>query len=309
MKIPPATGLRGGRWGLGILALLIAAVPAGALDPGKLLTQYTYRSWLSADGLPQNTVFSVAQTPEGYLWLATLGGLARFDGLQFEVFDRSNTPQLTIDQIYALATDAAGDLWIGTNGGGLLRYRDGAFELFTEADGLPGQRVSALAADPGGALCIGTYDRGVALWDRGKIRSFGANRELPDGVVYALAPRGQLFALDLADGRQLWARQLQELFDAAEPYFGFTTSPLASGDLLFVDSSHVVKAGSDVNYVVLEVLPRLRPGVIVQVHDVYLPYDYQRNLYQTVFHWNESTLYQAFLTDQTGAMKPAAERP
>lgn len=70
---------------------------------------------------------------------------------------------------------------------------------------------------------------------------------------------------------------------------------LDRNDLLFIDSSHTVKPGSDVNYLILEVLPRLRPGVIVHFHDIYWPYDYQRDLCRTYFHWTESSLLRAFL--------------
>lgn len=70
---------------------------------------------------------------------------------------------------------------------------------------------------------------------------------------------------------------------------------LGENDLLFIDSSHVVKAGSDVNYLILEVIPRLRKGVIVHFHDIYLPYDYQRNVMNTFFHWAETSLLRAFL--------------
>ncbi|SDN06171.1 Methyltransferase domain-containing protein [Streptomyces sp. cf386] len=71
---------------------------------------------------------------------------------------------------------------------------------------------------------------------------------------------------------------------------------LTAGDVLFVDSSHVVKPGSDVNFLVLEVFPRLAPGVIVHVHDIYLPYDYQCDLLDSVLHWAETSLVRAFLT-------------
>lgn len=71
---------------------------------------------------------------------------------------------------------------------------------------------------------------------------------------------------------------------------------LSEGDVLFVDSSHVVKPGSDVNFLVLEVFPRLAPGVVVHVHDIFLPYDHQRDLFDTPFHWAETSLVRAFLT-------------
>ena len=54
-------------------------------------------------------------------------------------------------------------------------------------------------------------------------------------------------------------------------------SQLGPGDVLFIDSSHTVKIGGDVNYLFLEVLPRLKPGVIVHVHDIFFPFDYRRD--------------------------------
>jgi hypothetical protein len=74
-------------------------------------------------------------------------------------------------------------------------------------------------------------------------------------------------------------------------------SQLASGDILFIDSSHTVKIGSDVNYLFLEVLPRLNPGVIVHVHDIFLPFEYRRDwVLDELRFWTEQYLLQAFLT-------------
>jgi hypothetical protein len=74
-------------------------------------------------------------------------------------------------------------------------------------------------------------------------------------------------------------------------------SQLESGDILFIDSSHTVKIGGDVNYLFLEVLPRLKPGVIVHVHDIFLPFDYRRDWVLDEFRfWTEQYLLQAFMT-------------
>lgn len=70
---------------------------------------------------------------------------------------------------------------------------------------------------------------------------------------------------------------------------------LGPADLLFIDSSHTVKPGGDVNYLVLEILPRLQSGVIVHFHDIYFPYDYQPTVLRTFFHWSETSLLRAFL--------------
>lgn len=71
---------------------------------------------------------------------------------------------------------------------------------------------------------------------------------------------------------------------------------LEAGDFLFIDSTHTVKPGSEVNYLILEVLPRLKKGVFVHFHDIYFPYDYQRGLLTSELFFNkESTLLHAFL--------------
>jgi predicted O-methyltransferase YrrM len=73
-------------------------------------------------------------------------------------------------------------------------------------------------------------------------------------------------------------------------------SDLQAGDVLFVDTTHTVKVGSEVNRIVLEVLPSLAPGVIVHVHDIYLPWEYPREfMEERNFFWNEQYLLQAFL--------------
>ena len=78
-----------------------------------------------------------------------------------------------------------------------------------------------------------------------------------------------------------------------------TFSSLGENDILFIDSSHVLKIGSDVQYEFLEVLPRLRPGVLVHVHDIFLPGEYPKDWVYGDEHrfWNEQYLLQAFLTD------------
>jgi hypothetical protein len=70
---------------------------------------------------------------------------------------------------------------------------------------------------------------------------------------------------------------------------------LEAGDVLFVDSSHVLRSGNDVEYIYLEILPRLRPGVLVQIHDISLPRRYPRVYFDRQLFWNEQQLLQAFL--------------
>src|SRR4030088_260693 len=98
---------------------LVASV-AFALSPA---TEYSKRVWRTDDGLPQNKIQVITQTSDGYLWIGTSGGLVRFDGVRFVVFDRSNTPALGDDSILSLCPARDGSLWIGTEGGGLARMK------------------------------------------------------------------------------------------------------------------------------------------------------------------------------------------
>src|SRR5262245_9330173 len=85
-----------------VLAASAVARPARALDPGRPLTEYARRTWSVEQGLPQANVRSMAQTPDGYLWLATDGGVARFDGAEFTVFDSGNTAVMSGYTNYSL---------------------------------------------------------------------------------------------------------------------------------------------------------------------------------------------------------------
>lgn len=121
---------------LGAATALLSARAQSLLDPGRPVSQFRHDVWGAEEGLPQNTVPAITQTRDGYLWLGTELGLARFDGLRFTVFDKRNTPELKSNAVFALLEDRHGDLWIGTNGGGLTRYRDGRFQSWGTREGL-----------------------------------------------------------------------------------------------------------------------------------------------------------------------------
>jgi ligand-binding sensor domain-containing protein len=96
---------------------LLLPYTAYALDPEKSLTQYTMSAWGIEDGLPQNTVRSVLQTRDGYLWFGTQEGLARFDGVNFKVFDMMTAPTMRSSYIGTSLEDRAGRLWVATSEG------------------------------------------------------------------------------------------------------------------------------------------------------------------------------------------------
>jgi ligand-binding sensor domain-containing protein len=95
--------------------------------------QTAFDVWTIQDGLPQSSVNDIHQTRDGYLWLATFGGLVRFDGVKFVVFDRA-TPGVRSLRLRALHEDRAGALWAASEDGMLMRYQDGRFKTFGTAD-------------------------------------------------------------------------------------------------------------------------------------------------------------------------------
>ena len=136
----------------GVLWLpLVVCLLVGTLAP-RASAQFRVDSFTTSNGLPQNTVAALAQTRDGYLWIATYDGLARYDGVRFTVFDKGNTPALRNTQFLSLWEDAAGTLWAGSVEGGLVRYRDGVFTSLTTADGLPDNFVGRFQETPRGLL-------------------------------------------------------------------------------------------------------------------------------------------------------------
>ena len=99
-----------------------------------------------------------AQTPDNYLWIGTSGGLVRFDGVSFVLYDRDNTPAIRENSIFCLTVGKDGSLWAGTDGAGLLRYRGGVFRSYRAAQGLTNEFVRAVFETHDGVLWAGTDD-------------------------------------------------------------------------------------------------------------------------------------------------------
>ncbi|HXB75591.1 MAG TPA: two-component regulator propeller domain-containing protein [Candidatus Acidoferrales bacterium] len=168
----------------GMLLCTVAASTALALDPRKSLTQYSHRLWTQQDGLPQDTIRAIAQTTDGYLWLGTDEGLARFDGYEFVSFSKANG-DLPGNSITALAATADGSLWIGTSNG-LAQYRDHRFHTFTVKQGLPDNAITALYSDHAGTLWLvaGLY---LSRYQNGQFTNYRPQAEIPLSSVRAVS--------------------------------------------------------------------------------------------------------------------------
>ncbi len=168
------------------LASCVAPLAAAEVKPGAGAEQpYRVTRWTAENGLPQNKINALAQTRDGYLWLGTLKGLARFDGVKFKVFDQSNTPQMTHEAINDLAVDAKEDgLWVST-GAGLFYYRDHHFERFGPEDGIPGP-VGSLQAARDGGVWFSPRPGETALARDGRVRRWEFGPEREQNIVYQL---------------------------------------------------------------------------------------------------------------------------
>ena len=185
-----------------ILALQISALAAATGS------EYSHRVWRIEDGLPQNRIRALCQTPDGYLWIGTAEGLARFDGMRFTIFDHSNAPALHDDGILALRVARDGALWIGTEGGGLVRYKDGTFHPFGRAEGLTNGFVRAIHEDRTQTLWVGT-DRGFFHQTGDRFVRLDDTAEVPLATVTGIGEdeSGRIWAasaaglLTVADGK------------------------------------------------------------------------------------------------------------
>lgn len=139
----------------GLLWLVLAGVlgrPAFSLDPHKGLTQYSRKVWTQEHGLPQDTIRAIGQTADGYLWLGTDEGLARFDGYDFTVFDK-NESKLPSNSITALEAGPDDSLLIGSSVG-LTVYQNNEFRTYTSRDGLPDDTVAQVFVDHAGTIWL-----------------------------------------------------------------------------------------------------------------------------------------------------------
>jgi signal transduction histidine kinase/ligand-binding sensor domain-containing protein len=177
-----------------------------AFGPLALLSasgaDYLTDVWTADDGLPDSSVTALAQTPDGYLWIGTYNGLARFDGKQFVTFDPANTPALAHARVRQLAVDRQGTLWINTLDGSMTSLRHGAFHReWTGAEG----------PDPDVKLLSVHSNRVAFLLHRGNIRIQSAAAPAGMGWKDLNPPQRSVGGLCVADGDgTIWYRTAEK---------------------------------------------------------------------------------------------------
>ena len=169
-----------------LLSILLTTTPASALNPNTPVRQYLIDSWVESAGLPQNNIKDIIQARDGYLWIATKSGLARFDGVRFVTYDDRTPGQLEEGEVWSVVEGDDGALWIGTYGGGVSRLKNGEFSTYRVGKtGLTSDFVTTMVKADDGGLWIGT-EAGLCLLDARGFRCYGTEDGLPSDDVRSL---------------------------------------------------------------------------------------------------------------------------
>jgi len=143
-------------------------------------SQYSVEVRTVDDGLPQNSVNAILQTRDGYIWMATNGGLARYDGVRFKTFEVGNSAGMTSNRLLSLCEDREGSLWIGTENQGLMRFEDGLFTSYPEVEDVKNRAVAGIIETREGGVWMATATALVRLKEQGKVRHVGITETSPN---------------------------------------------------------------------------------------------------------------------------------
>ncbi len=174
--------------------LLLSLRPVLALDPGTPIKQYLVDHWTISDGLPSNLIHSIAQTPDGYLWIATNKGLVRFDGIVFTKIpfaaraEKSSGQNALPEALYF----ENNTLWIGSSAGlTAYHYQSRQFKTYTAADGLTAGRIRRITRDTGGNLWLGFVSTYVNRFMGGNFFAFNNSHGLGGNIINAIIQNRQ----------------------------------------------------------------------------------------------------------------------
>ena len=173
-----------------LVAWLVLVTPAFALDPARRADSYSIQDWSSEKGLPSSKIRDMTETRDGYLWIATAQGLARFDGNHFTVFTRATNPELGGGGFFSVVEGPDGTLWFGGDNV-LFCRRNGQFKHFTTKDGLADDYVRMLFLNRNGTVVVCTRT-GFSFIRDGHITTAGG--------VWEQVSNGARSYLERADG-------------------------------------------------------------------------------------------------------------
>ncbi len=184
---------------VGVLLVLIASSPVfGGERPileRDLKNDFLVAKWTTSQGLPQNTVTSILQAKDGYIWLGTFGGLARFDGVRFTVFDSTNTPGFNSNRVLSIEQDSLGRIWVGTDSGEVYIFSSGGVVEVGQAEGFRRGQVWGIKEDRSGTVFISS---------RTGIESISVNAET--SLIPTVVAQADSFNLFVDANQRVWAK-------------------------------------------------------------------------------------------------------
>ncbi|MHB8521978.1 MAG: sensor histidine kinase [Limisphaerales bacterium] len=176
------------RWALLLPLLPLAGQLAAAVSWDNNIPGYRHQAWTHDDGLPSDRVNALLQTRDGYLWVGTRGGLARFDGLEFLVYNHLNVPELAgsgevrfLDECTQLVEDSEGNLWMILSGE-LFCKRAQTFVHYPMAERLGVRTAMVLTPCRRGGVWAADYF-GIKRYESGKFKAFPAEADLVGDLI------------------------------------------------------------------------------------------------------------------------------
>jgi signal transduction histidine kinase/ligand-binding sensor domain-containing protein len=160
------------------IAALLWCSCAAALSPDLTIKELHHTAWGPSQGAPMGGVEALAQTNDGFLWIASPSGLFRFDGIAFERVELPHDPKLSSLRLYSLFAPRGGGLWVGFAFGGVALLKEGHWQVFSVADGVPPGSPWQFAETPAGTLWVAT-NNGLAHFDGARWKGIGSELGLP----------------------------------------------------------------------------------------------------------------------------------
>jgi ligand-binding sensor domain-containing protein len=169
-----------------VLAILTLANGGLCLEAQTESRDWFFRAWQTEDGLPENSVSGIVQSPDGFLWVGTNGGASRFNGREFDPLAIHNIPDLPSRQVRSMFLDRSGRLWLAMERGPVIRIEEDSFHEFSADDGALGRVPTSMVDDPEGRLWIG-YPKGLGRIEGNKAKRFVIRDGIPGGQHASLA--------------------------------------------------------------------------------------------------------------------------
>ena len=172
----------------GVIACAFVLPAAFAIDPDRAMSQYVHDRWGPEQGFPQGPVYGIAQSGDGYLWIATEAGLVRFDGWNFRLI-KDDSGAFTIGSVLGLASDDNGCLWLRLQDLSIVRYCNGVFQR-PSRDQQSYTRIETMSQSNRGELLVWKAEGGAYGFRGANFEKLASATDLPPSPVISVAQAG-----------------------------------------------------------------------------------------------------------------------